>query len=77
MTQFRTMLEISAGALVFVVIAGDAQAYLDPGTTSLVVQAVVATIAGGLLFFRRSWTRVKSKLTARKPQAEESGEPSA
>jgi hypothetical protein len=77
MAHFRTSLEITFSALVFVVIAGDAQAYLDPGTTSLIVQAVMATIASGLLLFRRSWSRVRAKLMGRKTLPEEAGDRSA
>ena len=77
MARFRTTLQITGGALIFVAIAGDAQAYLDPGTTSVVVQAVIAAIAGGLLFFRRSWLRVKAKLMGRKPLSEEAADRSA
>lgn len=36
--------------------------YIDPGTGSLVVQAIIAAIAGGLLVFRGWWYRLVSLL---------------
>lgn len=73
MPRLGTTLWTASTALVFVAVAEDAQAYLDPGTTSLILQAVVATIATGLLFFRRSWSWVKSRFTGEKPLPEKAG----
>jgi hypothetical protein len=37
-----------------------AYAYLDPGTGSLILQAVIGVIAGALVALRIYWDRVKS-----------------
>jgi hypothetical protein len=39
-----------------------AQAYLDPGTGSLLVQGLLAAIAGGLVFIRAKWVSLKDWL---------------
>lgn len=36
-----------------------AYAYLDPGTGSLLVQGLIAAIAGGLVFVRGKWLFLK------------------
>ena len=38
----------------------DAQAYLDPGTGSMIIQVVVAGIAAGLLLVKTYWRRLKA-----------------
>ena len=40
--------------------AADAHAYLDPGTGSIVLQALVALIAAGAVTARHWWSRVKA-----------------
>jgi hypothetical protein len=58
-------------ALVTFVTAPEAHAYLDPGSLGMVLQVVVAAIAGGFMFFKTGWTRVKdllSKISGRKPK---------
>jgi len=37
----------------------DAQAYLDPGSGSLIFQAIAALLAGVLVAVRIYWTRIK------------------
>ncbi len=44
----------------FVLIPSSAQAYIDPGTGSYLVQAVVAVVAGGLMTLKLQWHRVRS-----------------
>ena len=39
---------------------GTSHAYLDPGTGSILLQGLIAGIAGGLVAMRLYWTRVKS-----------------
>jgi hypothetical protein len=43
----------------------DAYAYLDPGTGSLVLQAVLAVFTGGLFVVKTYWQKIKSKLFSR------------
>lgn len=45
--------------------AGPAQAYLDPGTGSIILQAIIGAIAGGLVALRVYWDRIKSFLKRR------------
>jgi hypothetical protein len=39
---------------------GEARAYLDPATGSMVLQGLVAGVMGFLFFMRNQWGRVKS-----------------
>ena len=39
-----------------------AHAYFDPGTGSLIIQAIIAFIAGSALFFKRLWLGLHLKL---------------
>ena len=43
-----------------VVIFNQAEAYIDPGTGSLIIQGVIAAVTGGLLFFKSIITKLKS-----------------
>jgi hypothetical protein len=47
-------------AVTFVLFPGTAHAYLDPGTASIVVQAVVGAIAAGLFTIKLWWYRLKA-----------------
>lgn len=37
-------------------------AYIDPGTGSLFLQAIIGVVLGGLFFFRRAITKVSMKV---------------
>ena len=39
-----------------------AHAYLDPGTGSIILQAILGAIAAGLTFFTNFWQKVKNFL---------------
>ena len=41
--------------------------YLDPGTGSVVIQAVVGSLLGALLVIKLYWRKILSFLTGRKP----------
>ena len=41
--------------------------YIDPGSGSFLVQAIIAAILGVLFYFRQAWWRIKSLFT-RKPK---------
>jgi hypothetical protein len=45
---------------------GDAHAYLDPGAGSMVLQGIIAAIAGGFVVMRSYWGKVKQLFTRRK-----------
>jgi hypothetical protein len=54
-----------AGTLAMLSVAAPAQAYLDPSTGSIILQATIGAIAGGTLFFRTLLHRVKSVFSRR------------
>lgn len=43
----------------------DAQAYLDPGTGSYILQIALAAIFGGLLAIKLFWSRIKNFLKSK------------
>ena len=43
-----------------------AYAYLDPGTGSMLLQGLIAVIAGGLVMMRLYWAKVKSFFSSNK-----------
>jgi len=47
-------------------VVGDVHAYLDPGAGSIVLQAIIAALAGGFIVMRTYWSKVKQLLTRRK-----------
>jgi len=42
-----------------------ASAYIDPGTGSYVLQAIVAAVAGSLVAIRMYWQKIKSAISGR------------
>jgi hypothetical protein len=68
-------LEVALGAVIVAAAsAGQAHAYLDPGTGSLILQAAIGGIAGGLFILRTWWSRIASFLPGRK-KADEAAKP--
>ena len=51
----------------------EAEAYLDPGTGSYVLQMLLAAVLGGLAFIKPIWRKVKG-LFVREREAVEPGE---
>ncbi len=47
-------------AMIFFAGTAPAQAYLDPGTGSLVLQAAIGVVAGSLVALRIYWGKIKS-----------------
>ena len=47
---------------------GPALAYLDPGTGSIVIQAVVAGVVGALALGRLYWSRLKNLVRRNPPR---------
>lgn len=41
--------------------------YLDPGSGSYLLQAIIAAVLGGLMFFKNFWISVKSFFIKHKP----------
>ena len=62
-------------ALFLVGITQEAFAYLDAGTGSMVLQAIVGAIAGGLVVLKIYWARIKGFFSASKrdEKSEENG----
>ncbi len=63
-----------ACALAFAFCAASADAYIDPGTSNAVLQAVVAAILGAGLALRVLWQRIRaffSGLFSRRAKTEE------
>ncbi len=50
----------SIAALMF--IETDAYAYLDPGTGSIILQAIIASVAGSLFVVKAYWYKLRSFL---------------
>ena len=44
----------------------EALAYLDGGTGSIVLQAIIAALAGGIFYIKVYWKRVKSFFSRKK-----------
>ena len=53
-------------ALFLLVWADNAHAYIDPGTGSMIIQSVVAAIAGGLFITKTYWHKIKNFLSRKK-----------
>jgi len=57
--------------------APSAQAYLDPGTGSLIVQGAIAAVAGVLVAGKLYWTRIKAWFQRSSPASENAVSPLA
>ncbi|HWB29583.1 MAG TPA: hypothetical protein VG736_03700 [Vicinamibacterales bacterium] len=70
MTNSRTIrLAFLLVTLVAIVFTRDVHAYLDPGTGSLVFQAVAAALAATAYAFRNYWGRLLRLFGRRKPES--------
>jgi hypothetical protein len=49
-------------AVLFVAFPADAQAYIDAGTGSIIINGLIATVMGGFFYFRHHLRRLKSRL---------------
>lgn len=56
-----------------IVSTGNAYAYLDPGTGSMILQGLIGGIAGGLFAVRLYWSKLKSRF-GRVPASPRDGE---
>jgi hypothetical protein len=64
MAFMRATLRLALLSLSCLVVAtGPAHAYLDPGTGSILLQGLIAAIAGGLVAARLYWSKVKHFLS--------------
>lgn len=60
-----------AAALLVLACPTDAQAYLDPGTGSIVFQAAIAMTVGAMFTLKTYWQVVRAWFSAKKPAVEE------
>ena len=70
-SKFMKALNILLFAVLF---SSPAHAYLDPGTGSIILQAIVGTIAGGLVLIKLYWYRIKSLFKKQIPEEPPDGE---
>jgi hypothetical protein len=71
----RAPLLVAATGTLLVVAAGmtlpsEAHAYLDAGTGSMLVQALIASTAAALIAVRTYWTRIKNFFGGKSPEAD-------
>ena len=60
MTKFRIRTVLALGCVAPVLlVSGPAFAYIDPGTGSMILQIILAGIAGAGLVATTCWTRIK------------------
>ena len=69
--------KISLIALMTLCLTSQAQAYLDPGTGSIILQGLIAAIAAGLATGKLWWHRVKSIFSRSKDSTEVDPAPTA
>lgn len=60
MRTLTVALFVAMFLLVSYIADGNVQAYLDPGTGSLILQGILASVVGGLAVGRVFWARLKS-----------------
>lgn len=72
MISTQEILSVASLGVALVSAPSEAQAYLDAGTDSMIVQVVIASIAGAAVRLRLYWGRSKAKLTGRSSSDDES-----
>ena len=70
-----TLPDLAFGAIYGLGNGGVRLAYIDPGTGSMLIQALVATVAGLAVTIRLYWTKIKSMLG--KANADDEEDPDA
>lgn len=60
----------AALAVVVLLVAAPAYAYIDPGSGGMLVQLLTGGAAGALILARLYWRRLKDRLTPKSPAAE-------
>lgn len=55
-------IKILAAVALLVASTGNAYAYLDPGTGSILLQGIIGAVAGGLFVAKMYWAKLKSVL---------------
>ncbi len=73
----RTCQILSAGGLgilTCLAFTSKAHAYIDPGTGSLMLQALIGGVAGGLFMIKIYWRRLKEMFAGGKPEHDQSSD---
>jgi hypothetical protein len=74
--KFLLIRQVVLAAALVVGTAGPAQAYIDPGTGSMLLQVIGAGIAGAIFYFRELRIKVMSLFSRREaPAADDASEP--
>jgi hypothetical protein len=71
LSQFLVMLVVVSLPVTFV--ARPSLAYIDPGTGSMVFQAILATLLGGVFLIKSFWFRINQFLFRKKTVTKEFG----
>jgi len=61
----RLIFAVTMTALTLVAQSGPALAYLDPGTSSIILQMLLGGVAGGLVVMKLYWARIKGWVSPR------------
>ncbi len=64
---------IAVSAAFVALSTGDAYAYLDPGTGSILLQALIATVASSLFVIKMYWYKFRSMLGMKRQTEEDAG----
>ena len=70
-TVLATAVAAGAASAVGGVADGPRLAYLDPGSGSVILQALVAMLAGAIVAINAYWTKIKSFLSRSKPDEDD------
>jgi hypothetical protein len=73
----RLMNSTAFGSAATLLEAGPARAYLDPGTGSMMLQALLGGIAGAMVVGRLYWHRLRAFVTSWFPRRSGEGVPSS
>jgi hypothetical protein len=60
MKPHRILSTLIAALATMLLFAGPALAYLDPASSTFILQSIVAAVFGGLYFIKLNWMRLKA-----------------
>ena len=67
----KLLLTVTLGLLAIVAYIPPSHAYLDPGTTSMVLQAIIGAFVAGVVAMKIYWHKFKSLFVRREPGHQE------
>ncbi len=68
--EFRAFTRVAALASVLLLLTTNAHAYLDPGSGSLLIQALIAGFLGASYYVATSWKKIKAFFQSRRSKTE-------